>query len=124
MPDILVHGYFHPENVAGRHPDSYAILDWGDSFVGHPLIDELAFVERLPPSGRIAACEWFLAAWVRIVPASDPARAAELLEPVVPLLAAVMYANFCDHIESDERIYHSSDALRMLRDSATHRDRL
>jgi Phosphotransferase enzyme family len=118
VPDTLVHGDFHPGNVAGA-PGRYVILDWGDSFVGPPLIDELAFVERLPPSTRAAARKWFVAAWRAIAPGSDPARAAALLEPVVQLLAAVMYARFCAAIEPDERIYHESDVLRMLRQAAT-----
>ena len=117
VPDTLVHGDFHPGNVAGR-PDGYVILDWGDSSVGHPLVDELAFVERLPSSTALEARGWFVSAWERIVPGSDPARAADLLEPVVHLLAAVMYAGFCAGIEPDERIYHESDALRMLRRAA------
>ena len=49
VPDTLVHGDFHPGNVAGR-PDDYVILDWGDSFVGHPLLDELPFVV---PAGAV-----------------------------------------------------------------------
>ena len=123
VPDTLVHGDFHPGNVAGR-PDGYVILDWGDSFLGHPLIDELAFTEGLSPSGQQAARDWFVSDWERIVPGSDPARAARLLEPMVSLLAAVMYANFCRDIEPDERIYHASDALRMLRTAATQDARL
>ena len=119
VPDTLVHGDFHSGNVAGR-PGGYAILDWGDSFLGHPLLDELAFTERLPPSGRLAARAWFVSDWKAIVPGADPARAADLLEPMVSLLAAVMYANFCANIEPDERIYHESDALRMLRQAASY----
>jgi hypothetical protein len=111
VPDTLVHGDFHPGNVAGR-PDGYVILDWGDSFVGHPLVDELAFVERLPPSTASEVRRWFVSAWERIVPGSDPARAADLLDPVVALLAAVMYAGFCAGVEPDERIYHEADVLR------------
>ena len=34
------------------------------------------------------------------------------------LLAAVTYANFCRDIEPDERIYHESDGVRMLRAAA------
>ena len=94
-------------------------MDWGDSVVGHPLIDELAFTERLPASAQVAARRWFVSAWQRIVPGSDPARAAHLLKPAVPLLAAVIYANFCAHIEPDERIYHASDVVRMLEQAAT-----
>jgi hypothetical protein len=117
VPDTLVHGDFHAGNVAGR-PGGYVILDWGDSFVGHPLLDELAFVERLPPAVQVAARGWFVDAWRRAVPGSQPARAIELLEPLVSLEAAAMYARFCAAIEPDERIYHASDVVRMLRRAA------
>ncbi|WP_344801249.1 phosphotransferase [Microlunatus ginsengisoli] len=123
IPDVLVHGDFHPGNVAGR-PGGYTILDWGDSFLGHPLIDELAFVERLSPSMQPVARDWFVTAWQHAEPTSDPARAARLLEPVVALLAAVMYANFCTSIEPDERIYHAADVLRMLRQATRSNTRL
>lgn len=113
VPDTLVHGDFHPGNVVGT-PESYALLDWGDSFVGHPLIDELAFTQRLDARGRAVAARWFVDAWRRIAPGADPERAAGLLRPVLPLLAAVMYADFCAGIEPDERVYHESDVGRML----------
>jgi hypothetical protein len=93
-------------------------LDWGDSFIGHPLLDELAFVERLPPAVQAAARGWFVDAWRRIVFGSQPARAIELLEPVMVLEAAAMYARFCAAIEPDERIYHASDVVRLLRRAA------
>ncbi len=118
VPDTLVHGDFHAGNVAGR-PDDYVILDWGDSFVGHPLLDELAFVQRLPAPVRTTARGWFVEAWQRIVPGSQPARAADLLDPVVFVEAAAMYARFCAAIEPDERIYHAGDVLQMLRRAAT-----
>lgn len=117
IPDALVHGDFHPGNVGGP-VDQYVILDWGDSFVGNPLIDELAFVHRLGPEDRAAAREAFVAAWRRIAPSADPERAAALLRPVLPLLAAVMYADFCAAIEPDERVYHASDVTAMLRQAA------
>lgn len=59
VPDSLVHGDYHPGNVAGRG-GQHVILDWGDSFVGHPLLDELAFVARLPAAAREAARAWFV----------------------------------------------------------------
>jgi hypothetical protein len=113
VPDTLVHGDFHPGNVGGT-PDRYVILDWGDSFVGHPLVDELAFTQRLERADREAARGWFLGAWQRIAPASEPHHAAALLRPVLPLLAAVMYDGFCAGIEPDERVYHAADLVSML----------
>ncbi len=81
--------------------------------------DELAFTQRLPAGVQRIARGWFVAAWRSIVPGSDPDRAATLLEPVVWLLAAVMYADFCARIEPDERIYHASDVVASLRRAAT-----
>jgi len=118
VPDTLVHGDFHAGNVAGRL-GGYVILDWGDSFVGHPLLDELAFVERLPPTVQVTARGGFVDAWRRAVPGSQPARAIELLEPLVSLEAAAMYARFCAAIEPDEQVYHASDVVRMLRRAAS-----
>ena len=114
VPDTLVHGDFHPGNVVGP-PDAYVLLDWGDSFVGNPLIDELAFTERLDERAGRSPASGSCDAWRRIAPGSDPERAADLLRPVLPLLAAVMYADFCAGIEPDERVYHESDIARMLR---------
>ena len=117
VPDTLVHGDFHSGNVAGDQHHQ-VILDWGDSYIGHPMLDELAFCGPLTPPGRSAARHWFVDDWTRIIPGSDPARAARLLEPMASLLAAVTYANFCRDIEPDERIYHESDGVRMLRAAA------
>lgn len=119
VPDTLVHGDFHPGNVVGD-PGGQVILDWGDSFIGHPMLDELAFCRSLVASGRTAARDWFVADWARIVPGSDPARAARLLDPLASLLAALMYANFCRNIEPDERVYHESDVGQMLRAAAAY----
>ena len=118
VPDALVHGDFHPGNVGGP-AGNHVLLDWGDSFVGNPLVDELAFTQSLGALDALAAREWFTSAWRRIVPAAEPERAAELLRPVLPLLAAVTYARFCAGIEPDERVYHRNDTVSMLRRAAS-----
>ena len=114
LPDTLVHGDFHPGNVAGT-VGGYVLLDWGDSFLGNPLTDELAFTARLDEQEAARARGWFASAWRRIVPDAEPERAADLLRPVLPLLAAVMYDRFCAGIEPDERVYHQRDVVSMLR---------
>jgi aminoglycoside phosphotransferase (APT) family kinase protein len=47
LPDTLVRGDFHPGNLRGDR-DRLTLLDWGDSGVGHPLLDQPAFLERQP----------------------------------------------------------------------------
>lgn len=70
VPDTLVHGDFHPGNV--RRPlDHYLVLDWGDAYLGPPLVDELAFTRPLGAADRVAARRWFADAWRRAVPRCD-----------------------------------------------------
>ena len=108
VPETLTHGDFHPGNVRGQN-GRFLIMDWGDSCVSHPMTDELAFTRRLDPSDREAATDWFMTAWRGLVPGCQPERAAELLRPLSPLIAAVTYAEFGRQIEPDERIYHADD---------------
>lgn len=117
VPDTLVHGDFHPGNVRGSL-DHYVILDWGDAYLGPPLVDELAFTRPLGVTDREAAGRWFADAWRIAVPGCEPERAADLLRPVLPLYAAVVYDGFCANIEQDELIYHAQDVSAMLRQAA------
>lgn len=117
VPDALVHGDFHPGNVRGT-PHRYVILDWGDSAVGHPMTDELAFFRPLGADNRDLVRTAWASAWRRAVPGCDPDRAATLLQPLMPMLAAVMYADFCANIEPDELVYHARDVPSALRDAA------
>jgi hypothetical protein len=117
VPDTLVHGDFHPGNVRGA-PGRHVILDWGDSAVGHPLTDELAFARPLTDEDRQRVAPAWSAAWRRAVPGCCPDRAQALLQPVMPLLAATIYADFCAAIEPDELIYHARDIPIALKDAA------
>ena len=113
VPDTLTHGDFHPGNVQGP-VGGYVVVDWGDSCVSHPMSDELAFTRRLGAEDRATAAARFSSAWRERVPGCEPDRAAALLRPMLPLIAAVMYADFVEQIEPDERIYHADDVPDML----------
>lgn len=114
IPDTLVHGDFHSGNVRGE-ADALVILDWGDSAVGHPLTDALAFTRALGTADRAAAEQHFVHAWQGALPGCDPVRAAEVLAPMSALIGAVQYADFVDAIEPDERVYHLCDVSELLR---------
>jgi phosphotransferase family enzyme len=75
LSDSLVHGDFHPGNFRGDGR-TLTLLDWGDSGVGHPLLDQPAFLDAIPQQ---AAAHW-LQQWSEAVPGSYPAR-AEVAEP-------------------------------------------
>jgi hypothetical protein len=117
LPDTLVHGDFHPGNLRG-HGDEFVLLDWGDAFVGHPLLDHSAFLERAPEEWRPTLQAHWLQQWQHAFPHSDPARAWTLLEPVAAARAAAVYQHFLDHIEPAERRYHESDPIDWLHHAA------
>jgi hypothetical protein len=108
LPDTLVHGDFHPGNARGS-VGRLVLLDWGDSGVGHPMLDRAAFLEPVPEDVRPALRAAWAAHWQRAVPGSEPERAAELLAPVAALRQALIYQVFLDGIEPSERIYHERD---------------
>ena len=106
--DGLVHGDFHPGNVRG---DGVAntVIDWADSGVGHPLLDQPAFF-RTADEDEIAplATHW-AAAWQRAIPGCRPERAAALLAPVAAARQAVIYQGFLDRIGATKQRYHVGD---------------
>jgi hypothetical protein len=113
VPETLVHGDFHPGNVMGGE-QRLVLLDWGDSGVGHPMLDQSAFVERLGAEDRAAVTAHWAAWWRSAVPGCEPERAAALLEPVSALQRAAVFEMFLDNIEPSERVYHAADPAEWL----------
>ncbi|MFK0165275.1 phosphotransferase family protein [Rhizobium sp. NPDC090279] len=116
LPDTLVHGDCHPGNFRGTERE-ITLIDWGDSGIGHPLLDQSAFLDGLPPEYIETIKGHWNREWLTRVPGSDPARAAELLAPIAMARRAVIYQRFLDNIEPSERIYHRDDPAGWLRDT-------
>lgn len=117
LPDTLVHGDFHPGNLRGDGK-TLTLLDWGDSGVGHPLLDQAAFLDRVPASTVPALREHWQRQWQVRSPGSDPDRASKLLGPVAAARQAVIYQKFLDNIEPAEHPYHHADPGNWLRATA------
>lgn len=117
LPDTLVHGDFFPGNARGSG-DSITLLDWGDCGVGHPLLDQAAFLDRIPSEAVPAVKEHWHRLWARAVAGSQPERAAALLAPVATARQAVIYRMFLDNIEPSEHPYHAADPADWLRRAA------
>jgi hypothetical protein len=113
VPDTLVHGDFHPGNFRGD-ATSLVMLDWGDSGVGHPLLDEPAFLDRVPTDAVDTVRRRWHAEWTRAVSGSDPDRASRLLRPVAAARQALIYQTFLDGIEPSEHPYHAADPADWL----------
>lgn len=119
LPTTLVHGDFAPGNVRGDgRTTPRTILDWGDCTLGHPLLDQPAFLDRTPAGEARAIRAHWDARWRARVPGSDPTRAAELLRPVAAARQAMVYRRFLDGIEPSERVYHAGDPADWLRRTA------
>lgn len=113
LGDTLVHGDFHPGNLRGDG-DTVTLLDWGDSGVGHPLLDQPAFLTRVPTEAIGPIQRHWQDLWRAAVPGSEPDRAAALLAPVAAARQAVIYQGFLDRIEPAERVYHRPDPADWL----------
>jgi hypothetical protein len=117
LPDTLVHGDFHSGNFRGKG-SALTLLDWGDSGVGHALLDQPAFLSRIPGENVAPVREHWLQQWRDAIPGSDPARAALLLAPIAAARQAVIYRGFLDRIEPAEHPYHRHDPAEWLQRTA------
>jgi hypothetical protein len=117
LRDSLVHGDFHSGNFRGDG-QSLTLLDWGDSCVGHPLLDQAAFLDATPYATAVAVRAHWAQEWRDVVPGSDPVRAAALLAPIAAARQAVIYRRFLDNIEPSEHPYHKADPAMWLKRTA------
>ena len=117
LRDTLVHGDFHPGNFRGDGR-ALTLLDWGDSCVGHPLLDQAAFLDSTPSRDVDAVRAHWLRQWREAIPGSDPARAWALLTPVAAARQAVVYRRFLDNIEPSEHPYHRADPANWAKRAA------
>jgi hypothetical protein len=108
LPDTLVHGDFHPGNVRGDS-GNLVLLDWGDCGVGHPMLDQSAFLADGRPGEVPVLRDLWIRLWQDAVPGSDPAAASAHLAPVAAARQAAIYRKFLDNIEPSERVYHEAD---------------
>ena len=121
LPDTLVHGDFHSGNFRGGDGE-LTLLDWGDSGIGNPLLDQAAFLDRAPAAQVPALRDHWCDRWRARAPRSDPALAARLIAPVAAARQAVIYQGFLDRIEASEHPYHRADpALWLARATAIFR---
>ncbi|MGW0242685.1 phosphotransferase family protein [Micromonospora chalcea] len=113
LPDTLVHGDLHPGNVRGDGRRR-VVIDWADSFVGHPAFDILRLTEDVDADAAARLTGAWARRWRTDVPGSDPHRAVDLLRPVAPLRLAAVYAMFLAAIEPSEHPYHVHDVPAAL----------
>ncbi len=121
LPDVLVHGDEHPGNAIShpgremsQHGEGTVLLDWGDSYIGHPAFDALRLGVGLPAEEAEQVVTAWVDAWQTAFPGSDPRKAVENIRKVEPLRLAAVYASFVRQIEPTERPYHAADVADCL----------
>jgi hypothetical protein len=109
LPDTLGHGDLHAGNVRGHLGGPYVVIDWGDSFVGHPAFDIVRLTGHMAGTDAAPVLAAWADRWRATVPGCDPERAVELMRPVTALRNASVYADFLANIEAAEHPYHAAD---------------
>lgn len=117
IPFTLVHGDYHPGNWRGVGTD-LTILDWGDCYVGHPMLDIPALLDRVPEKDKEATLAHWLSCWSDKVPNADVEAAYTLSVPLASAKLATTYQMFLDNIEPSERLYHEADVPTWLAKTA------
>ncbi|MEL6983155.1 MAG: phosphotransferase, partial [Actinomycetota bacterium] len=102
----VVHGDAHGGNcrLGAERPIWF---DWGDAFIGSPLLDLVCDWDKSTEVRR----HW-LARWADH--AKDVAGAWEAIVPIALLRQAWVYQRFCDNIEPSEQVYHRDDVPAAL----------
>ena len=118
VPDGLFHGDFHPGNVRGT-PQDLRVLDWGDAGIGHPLLDEAAFCQRLTDADRSGCCAGGSGCGRPRSQAASRRAPAGCCSRCPPFGARWSTStSWTISIEPDERPYHATDPYTWLQRAA------
>jgi hypothetical protein len=100
LEDTLVHGDFHPENVA-VHDGRAVLFDWSDAAVAHPLVDAMTWSTWLDddPARGERAWDVFLDAWSGVVAAERLRSARPTLVGLTAAYHTVSYVGILRAIE-------------------------
>jgi Ser/Thr protein kinase RdoA (MazF antagonist) len=114
LPLTLVHGDFHSGNWRSDGT-AQTIVDWADTYHGHPAHDALRLISWIPDEQRPVAEQTWAAAWREAWPDSEPERALAPMAVLLHVVNALVYQRFLDNIEPAERVYHEDDPTAEVR---------
>jgi hypothetical protein len=98
----LVHGDFHPWNVAAGHAGT-RIFDWTDAAVGHPFLDLVTYIMRTgDPARRGQLLQRYLGLWSRHLSPHDLQAAGQLALVVGALYQAYNYWQLIPTVMPDD----------------------
>ena len=116
LPDVLVHGDFHPGNVrtvGGR----VVIFDWSDAAIAKPFIDVLTWSTWLPddPDARDALWWSFAEVWSDVLPATTWLELRTTLQGIGGAYHVISYAGIVRNLEPLRRAEHAVGLAEFFR---------
>jgi hypothetical protein len=101
VPQTLVHGDFHPGNIAG---ESCLFFDWTDGCISHPFMDLTTVFEEARTSSMSAEAlnqlrDQYLDVWTRYEPLDRLIEACAVAETLGCLHQAVSYRSIINNLE-------------------------
>lgn len=107
LHDTLLHGDLGVENIRGR-ANFLTILDFADSFIGHPFYDLPILLRQIHTDYRNTVSEKWISEWRDIAPQSNPRRAAYLIAPLSMAQQAAKAQSKLDTLEPHiQRIFRT-----------------
>ena len=122
-PATVVHGDFHPWNVARQDGRTIA-FDWSDAAIGHPFLDLVTWVGRTPDvAARRQMVGHYVAGWSDVLPADQADEAVRLALPLGAIRQVESYRRILDSLDPDDHwdlglaaAGYARRALALLRD--------
>lgn len=115
VPDSLVHGDLHLNNVARGDDGRYVFFDWTDACVTHPFLDLLVVLLEEDSDLRMRLRDAYLSAWAEFAPESELRELWRLAAPLASLNQAISYRYIAANIEPGTGQELSSELTSWLR---------
>lgn len=108
LPEVLVHGDFHPGNVATLADGTRAIFDWSDAAIALPFVDVPTWLTWLEDdeAERVRVWESFAAAWADTLAPAEWLRRRPVLEAVAGAYHVASYAGIVRAMDPDRAGEH------------------
>jgi hypothetical protein len=116
LPEVLVHGDFHPGNVATVGDGSRVIFDWSDAAFAVPFVDVPTWLTWIDDDEAERDRTWrtFAAEWADTLPVEGWLARRQLLEGVAGAYHVVSYAGIVRSMDTHHVAEHARGIAEFL----------